>query len=727
MHENDAGLPKNIARRSVLSLVLASLGLLTFAKSVDSGRPSSNQYEYEANSNKNHQWGHRDRALLKPLDRVPNTRGALRKWESAFPMTKIDKVIELSGFVGKTRTMYAVTIIGVSNQLQIIDTGMERPVHVLTVPESHDGGISALVWDRERQRILFSTLNQIYIWDSTRPDRLEPNAIITEASTLYGALVDSKGNLWVGAYPTGAVYKIDTAKKVFTSTGKLAPDTDYTRRLVMDEHDQIWVGTGSLNPRIFVFSSNTPNSVEEIVLPHPRANGFISTLDLLGDRLIVSVSGISEQLVLNIKTRQWEDPIERVWGARLASEENNDLLGEVFYTVSNGALFETDTKTWNETKLGPVPSDSLVKITTQDQYVSLVNESPKGLVITRIDARNMSVRSTSSITLKGGDFKIQSLLGHSDGNIYLGGYMGEGLASVNPDTNARWASPAEQTVINQIEGMVEYDSSSLYVGSYGFADIVSVDFRRRDTSKGYFRLERLERKYGQSRPFGWAANSNSVFFGTVPDYGRSGGVLGKISPHENEIDWVLDGDGEGYIKGHSIIGLVADEQHVYGTTSVRNGYGIPDTKGLAKIFKFDIAQQRLLWQSSPIVDTGALYAPKLVAGWLLVADIEGINVIDPNDGRLVRKHRLSDTNNSQRRAGWATADLAVGNGGKVVHSAADTTTVVDFVNGSMSTIGSRKAKDKFGYRITSLPTGRVFGTLDDTTLVEFDLNPFKAG
>jgi len=399
----------------------------------------------------------------------------------------------------------------------------------------------------------------------------------------------------------------------------------------------------------------------------------------------------------------------------------------VFYTVSDGALFETDTQTWNETKLGSVPSDSLIKITTQDQYVSLVNESPKGLVITRIDVRDMSVGSISPITLKGGDFKIQSLLGHSDGNIYLGGYMGEGLASVNPDTNARWSSPAEQTVINQIEGMVEFDPSSLYVGSYGFADIVSVDYKRRDISKGYLRLERLDRKYGQSRPFGWATNSNSVFFGTVPDYGRSGGVLGKISPYESEIDWVLDGDGKGYIEGHSIIGLVADEQHVYGTTSVRNGYGIPDTKGPAKIFKFDIKQQRLVWQSSPILDTGALYAPTIIAGWLLVADIEGINVIDPVDGRLVRKHRLSDTNNSQRRAGWASADLAVGGGGKIVHSAADTTTVIDFVKGTMSTIGSRKTKDKFGYRITSLPTGRVFGTFEDTTLVEFDLKPFKAG
>ncbi|PRA14097.1 hypothetical protein CQ010_11975 [Arthrobacter sp. MYb211] len=638
-------------------------------------------------------------------------------------MTKIDKVLELHDFGGLAKPWFAVTIIGVSNQLQILDPEQDTPIYVLTVPDSHDGGIGALVWDRVRKCIFLTSSNKIHTWSATTPERVMEYASIPEASSLYGVQLDSLGNVWVGAYPTGAVYGISSAHKIITSTGKLAPDTDYARRLVIDDEDHIWVGTGSLNPRIFVFPSNTPQEVQEIKLPKPQANGFISTLSVLGDRLVVSVSGISEQLVLNTITRSWEEPIHRVWSGRIASSAKRVGLQTVFYTISNGVLYETDTRTWNEKKLGAVPSNSIMSITVEPRRVLLLQAVPDGLSLMYINAQSMTRLQTKRIFLESGEFKIQSLMGHSDGNIYIGGYMGDGIASVNPDSGARWMSPPGQNVINQIEGMIEYDPSSLYIGSYGYADIVSVDSNRLDSNQGYFRLERLERKYGQSRPFGWAANSKNVFFGTVPDYGRSGGVLGMISPSRNDIDWVLDGGGEGFIRAHSIIGLSADETHVYGTTSVRNGYGIPDTKGPAKIFKLEITSKRLVWVSSPIADTGALYAPNLIAGWLVVADIEGIIIIDPVDGSLVRKHRLSPTNNSQRRAGWASADIAIASDGKIVHSAADTTTVVDFLTGTKSMIGNRESEAKFGYRLASLPTGRVFGVLNDTSLVELDLTP----
>ncbi|MGP9787865.1 hypothetical protein ACT3UD_16340 [Glutamicibacter sp. 287] len=723
MIEDENGLSRSLARRSILSIALASFGSVICARAIDPGTHATKRDSGSRYSSTRHEWKNRDRQLLEPLKRVANTSGVLREHENAFPMTKIDKVLELHDFAGRAKPWFAVTIIGVSNQLQILDPEQAAPIHVLTVPDSHDGGIGSLVWDGQRRRIFLTSLNRIYTWSATMPERVAEYASIPDASSLYGVQLDSLGNVWVGTYPTGAVYGISAKSKKMTSTGKLAPDTDYARRLVIDEDDQIWVGTGSLNPRLFVFSSSDPNEVQEIEISKPQANGFISTLSVLGSRLVVSVSGISEQLVLNLKTRRWEEPIHRVWTDRLASTTNRVGLQTVFYTISNGELYETDTETWVEKKLGTVPSDSIMSITSEPGRVVLMQSRPEGLRLVYINAQSMKQLQTKRILLESGEFKIQSLMGHSDGNVYIGGYMGEGIASVNPDSGARWISPLGQNVINQIEGMIEYDHSNFFVGSYGYADIISVDSTRLDSQQGYARLERLEREYNQSRPFGWASNSKNVFFGTVPDYGRSGGVLGMISPSKNDIEWVLDGGGEGFIKAHSIIGLSADETHVYGTTSVRNGYGIPDTKGPAKIFKLEISSKRLVWVSAPIADTGALYAPHLIAGWLVVADIEGIIIVDPIDGSLVRKHRLSTTNNSQRRAGWASADIAIASDGKIVHSAADTTTVVDFLTGSKSTIGSRETKAKFGYRLASLPTGRVFGVLNDTSLVELDLTP----
>lgn len=204
----------------------------------------------------------------------------------------------------------------------------------------------------------------------------------------------------------------------------------------------------------------------------------------------------------------------------------------------------------------------------------------------------------------------------------------------------------------------------------------------------------------------------------------SGGAIGQVDPISNKILWVLNGKGEGFVSSQSIVGLDADEQYLYGTTSGRNGYGIPDSSGPASIFKLDIKSKKLVWITTPVPDASALYAPKIVAGWILCADAEGINVIDATTGKVVKRHRLTNTKNSVVRAGWTSANLVlVAGGGKVVHSASNTTSVVDFQNGSVSLIGSATAREQYGTRLAVTPDGEVFGTYKRTTLVQLDLEP----
>lgn len=201
-----------------------------------------------------------------------------------------------------------------------------------------------------------------------------------------------------------------------------------------------------------------------------------------------------------------------------------------------------------------------------------------------------------------------------------------------------------------------------------------------------------------------------------------------IEADSNTVAWVLDGKGKEFIEAHSIIGLAADEQYVYGTTSVRNGYGIPDTDGPAQVFKLDIETRKRVWQTAPVSSAGALCAPRLVAGWLLIADMEGLIVVDPQSGKLVKRHRLTDISNKSRRPGWASADLvAVGDGSKLVHSAGGTATVVNFRNGNKANIGNPRDAVHFASRLAVLPSGKVFSHVDKTVLVELDLEPKTAG
>ncbi len=668
--------------------------------------------------------------FTKPLVKGSATTGSISHFKGAFPSLNVKTVLPLPGIDGTQKPWLAVSVVGPINQLQILDPVAAAPAHVVSIPDSHSGGIESLVWHQASKTLYLSTADTLLSWSPANPLRVRRIGEVPDATTLYELQLDAAGNVWGGTYPNGATFVYSPVTKKIHAHSRLAADSDYARRLSIGPDDTVWVGTGSRNPRMFSFEASQPERRTEIQLPEPMLNGFISSINVLGNRIVVTASDLAGELLLDSVTKKWVGKIERTWASRRASaalEESSNI-----YNVTRGELYATDIRTWKDTKLGVVHTNTPLALQADETHLRVTSEIASGLRLEYFSFASGKVEAVHTVSLTSSEYKIQSLMGHSDGNIYIGGYMGDGLAAVNPDTGDHWRSPPEEKLINQIEAMIEFDAKRTYIGSYGSADIISLVSSQKDNPQGYKRLDRLSLQYHQSRPFGWAVNSKNVFFGTVPDYGRAGGVLGMIDPYANEISWILDGGGKGFIAKHSIIGLAADERFVYGTTSVRNGYGIPDTDGPAKVFKLEISTRRKIWETVPVSDSGALYSPKLVAGWLIVADVEGLNVIDPKTGQLVKRHRLTVANNAASRPGWADADIAqVGDGSKIVHSAARTTTVVDFRAGSMSVIGSRTSKETFGSRLASTPSGRVFGYTDKTVLVEFELlpkkNPTRAG
>ncbi|WP_210100560.1 hypothetical protein [Paeniglutamicibacter antarcticus] len=670
-------------------------------------------------------WKNRDPLLTAPLSTSAHTLGAISRYEAAFPALNTKAVVPLPGLANTTSPWLAASIVGPVNQLQIVNPETETPAHVVSIPDSHNGGIESLVWHMKTRTLYLGTGSKLYSWNPKNPQEMRRIGEVPGASTLYDLTLDSAGNLWGGTYPNGSTFTYTVATGKIRAHSRLAADTDYVRRVAIGPDDVVWAGTGSVNPRLFTFPAARPGQRTEVQLPNPMTEGFISSIEVLGDRVVVMASDIDGQLLLDPATLKWVGTVDRKWSSRKVSPLVEGAT--TVYTVTKNELYATDTATWQDTLLGVVETNAPLSLQADGQRVLVTSELPTGLRLEYFSLSERRVETRRTLSLTTGEYKIQSLMGHSDGNIYIGGYMGQGIASVNPDTNARWHSPHDERLINQIEAMIEFDAERTYIGSYGSADIIGLKSAKKDTEEGYSRLDRLRTEYHQSRPFGWATNSTNVFFGTVPDYGRAGGVLGMIDPRSNKIAWVLDGAGKGFIRAHSIIGLAADDRYVYGTSSVRNGYGIPDTTGAAKVFKLEISTRTKVWETAPVAQTGALYAPKLIAGWLVVADIEGINIIDPATGRLATRHRLTQGNNATSRPGWANADIAqVGDGSKVVHSAAGTTTVVDFRAGSSAVIGSQDSKERFGARLASTPTGRVFGYTDKTVLVELDLLPATA-
>ena len=140
----------------------------------------------------------------------------------------------------------------------------------------------------------------------------------------------------------------------------------------------------------------------------------------------------------------------------------------------------------------------------------------------QVSVAGMVITQTVAIAFATGSFQVQTLLPAASGTVmYLGAFMGDGIGSVDLVTRATWRSSTD-TGIAQVEGMFQYDESSIYVGSYGGGRL----FRFNPQTKSVTTLIELGEKYLQSRPFAWARaggrDSSWNRCGVRPQHGCTG-------------------------------------------------------------------------------------------------------------------------------------------------------------------------------------------------------------
>lgn len=661
-------------------------------------------------------WTTRDDRFLATLQESTKSLSLVKEFKGAFPSLKIRDVLPLSGLGNVNAPWTAATIIGPSNQLQITRSGEPSPHYLLDIPAETPAEILSMAWDSTSRTLYLSAGGKLWAWRHAAPETIEQLADVRGATALYEILIDTQGLVWGGTFPLGAVFTFDPATKAVRISSKLASDSEYVRRLTMDARGQLWAGTGARNPRIFMFPRTATGSRIEIQLPETLESGFITAIRAGSSKVRVTTDGHPEVFELDTRSRTWTRKFNATGWVRTPS--STILRNDTFYMVQGGEL-----TAYRDTTATIAALDTAEGATMHlaDSGALLSALTPDGFTLSPVPTASKQVGHAADVKLQPGTFKVQSILAPADGNVYVGGFMGTGLAGIDPDSDARWHSPDDLEIVHQIENMISIGTDRLYLGTYSWADVISCDISDRDDSARYKQIARFSRRYHQSRPFGLAANSNSLFVGTVPNYGRSGGILSKIDASSNSTEWVLDGGGEGFINGHSIVGLVADDEYVYGTTSVRNGSGLADTDGPAQVFMLDIAAKKKIWQTAPVPNAGALYTPKLIAGWLLAADLEGINIIDPRTGRLEARHIISKVLNSSQRPGWASASLdIIREGRQIAHCAGGTVSIVEFLSATSSRVVAGDADGELGSRIAASPTGRLF-TARGTDVVEIGL------
>lgn len=490
----------------------------------------------------------------------------------------------------------------------------------------------------------------------------------------FARAVDSKGRIWSGNYPTGNATRFDPSTGGTTHTPRVHAGAQYVRSLAIDANDNVYAGTGALNARIVTWHTDRPAELREIALPNAAAEGFVLNIAAHSGMLFVYYQGaLGKELfrVYDLAAAAWKSP-PWTWVPVTRTSAALPAGGDVYAVRHAAGIHEL-------MKINPDTMAATLVCTVPGAPSALNVESSNGLAIVNVlcgagqqhNYVKVSVAGTKVIqTVKSGladtPLKVQALVASLSGTtMYFGGSLGDGIGSVDLVSRELWRS-ATDTGIAQIEGMFQYDETTIYVGSYGAGRL----FRFNPQTKSITRLIELREQHSQSRPFAWARAANRVVAGTVAEYGLNTGALAILNPLSDADIRVVSGP----IPNQSVLGLAGDGDLVYGTTGVKGGYGSVDDTQPAHVFAWNVRENRLVWKRA-VAGEVEINSPILVKGVLYVSTNNGVISLDKASGDLLSKYRLF---NRSAVAGYRTSSISyLPQANSIVHLCGGTATVLD--------------------------------------------------
>jgi hypothetical protein len=192
--------------------------------------------------------------------------------------------------------------------------------------------------------------------------------------------------------------------------------------------------------------------------------------------------------------------------------------------------------------------------------------------------------------------------------------------------------------LGQAEGMVQW-GDELFWGIYPGSRI----FRQKPLEANSTPEAILKVEHRQDRPFAMIATEAQLFLGTIPDYGELGGALTILS--KGDDGGVTATVHRGVVEDQSIVGLAFHEGTglLFGSTSTHGGLGIDPVATEAKIFVWDVAEEKKVAEFA--LSLTGLERPAMIGGLatgmdgLIWGAVNGILfAVDPATREVV-KHR----------------------------------------------------------------------------------------
>ncbi len=497
---------------------------------------------------------------------------------------------------------------------------------------------------------------------------------------IWALAADERGGVFGGTWEGGHVFHFDADTGEYRDFGRIDPEEDYIRSIAF-HNGTVYAGSGARNGRVWRID---PKSGERSRIELPVREEYADEIDnmrsayhlaVAGDHLFAFFAASRVMLAYDLRDdKWWEETFTGVRGP-VSGISSPDQTRFYFVSRSDGFV-EIDLETRKSRAVerfdGAFRGGGWVRFRDEESFPDKVLVTVHGSGgVDWYDFESGESGSLPSLA-QGTPTPIHALEMGPDGALYASGYMGSSGARFDPATRE-----IETFGVGQAESIASTDKT-VYWGVYPGARIYA-----QSAGKGELPSPRRAFEIGhhQDRPYVMTTGGGKLFIGTIPDYGRLGGVLAVRDLGE-------EGSGTGDVRVYpdivdkqSIVGLVRHTSGLlFGSTSVSGGLGIETEAEKARLFVWDVDNEKKIHEWSPELP-GAEKAP-MISGLSLGPDdnvwgaMNGVVfVIDPESFQIVRYRNVYP--DVTRYGRWRPVHLRWGSDGLLYSDIAGRITVID--------------------------------------------------
>ncbi|MBD1380482.1 hypothetical protein [Metabacillus arenae] len=403
---------------------------------------------------------------------------------------------------------------------------------------------------------------------------------------------DSAGNVYVGTYPSGKVFQYKPESNEVIDYGRMIGEIsqEYIRSLAI-VNETIYSGTG--HGKIIKYNTETGEKsdiAEELGEP-----GHVYDLNSVDDRYLFARFELSSNGYLyDTQTQEWLDIV--IPNVRGLHVEEESLNNKVYFMTTNNELKLIDLTTlkiesagiqyesgfrgvdWVEFNTPELPGKSLVTINFSG-YVAILNLETKKVV------------KLPSL-VKGTPTVMQAIEKGPGGKLYISGMQTGKGAIYDPATGTK-----KSFNLGQGDSMGVFGDKML-MGVYPEGDIREYDPALEPSSSNPKRLFTLGEE--QNRISDIESAEGKAFIGSIPFYGELGGALTVYDPASS--DEQKHKVFRNVVEDQSVMSLAYKEGKVFGSTTINGGLGVEPTAQEAKIFVWDVKNEKKIKEVSLAVE-----------------------------------------------------------------------------------------------------------------------------